>query len=366
MNTLDTSNKAIKWPEIFSLAALNAAIAISWIAYHEYQPIILEEYKLTDLLNVLVFGKAAVLVTIPPIAGYFADRYMKRLKKGFVVYIAGITITAMIFMIVATLLNLGKSGFILTFLPVMIVLWLISMNIFISPATSMLNSFSSLEKMPIALGIIVLLTDIIYAAEPVIDELVGFFGDTLTFVVGGVLISVTGYLFYRVSSNEIANRSDEMRHGETDEVKSDYFGVIGVGLLLGVGRALIVEYIPTQESTYFLTANYFSFILLGAAALAALLISKGIARWGYRKAVNLSIPLLGISALVIWFGSSKFLFMASSIVLAGTVAIMSVSFLPLAFSRLNKKHISLGVGLFIGASAVFEGILEILKLYNLI
>ena len=53
------------WKQVYSLLALNAAIVISWIAYHNYQPKILELFHFQQLTLFLVVAQAAILVLIP-------------------------------------------------------------------------------------------------------------------------------------------------------------------------------------------------------------------------------------------------------------------------------------------------------------
>lgn len=46
LDTLTPKTDILKWREVYSLALLNAAVVISWIAYHEYQPVLMEKWKL--------------------------------------------------------------------------------------------------------------------------------------------------------------------------------------------------------------------------------------------------------------------------------------------------------------------------------
>ena len=80
MSTANTvvEKDQLKWPEVYSLAALNAAVVISWIAYHEYQPILIQKFNFEDLGTFLVLTKAIVLVVIPPLAGWLADVILKK------------------------------------------------------------------------------------------------------------------------------------------------------------------------------------------------------------------------------------------------------------------------------------------------
>ena len=86
---LTEKTNSLKWREVYSLAALNAAVVISWIAYHEYQPILMENLGITHLLDFLIIAKAIILVTIPPIAGWLSDKILKKNGKYLIIFMDG-------------------------------------------------------------------------------------------------------------------------------------------------------------------------------------------------------------------------------------------------------------------------------------
>jgi len=101
MLTNQISEPKINWKQIFSLGALNAAVVISWIAYHNYQPKLLEKFELTGLGTFLNVAQAIVLVFIPPLAGMVGDYFIRKNGNHFIVFMIGISVTAMVFMAVA-------------------------------------------------------------------------------------------------------------------------------------------------------------------------------------------------------------------------------------------------------------------------
>ena len=207
-----SAEKELKWKEVYSLAALNAAVVISWIAYHEYQPVLIEKFDFTSLKSFLLIAQAVILVTIPPLAGLLADRIMKKSGKFFTIFTIGIGVTAMVFMVVATIIGAGPLSSVKPLLPFMIIIWLVAMNLIISPANSMIEAFAPAQKLPVVMGVLFLVTELIYALEPAVVGLVHFFGDTLTFVVGGILIAGTGFLFHYVSSSLCTDYRVPMTH----------------------------------------------------------------------------------------------------------------------------------------------------------
>lgn len=362
MNTTHSTSE-LRWPEIYSLAALSAAVAISWIAYHEYQPHLLEKFNFRDLAVFLIIAKGVVLVLIPPLAGLVADMIIKRSGKFFLIFSVGIGATAMVFMVVASILAAGPLNQIKAFLPYMIVLWLVTMNIFVSPAISMINSFAPTKKLPVVMGFLFLVTELIYALEPLVVELVQFFGDTLTFVVGGVLIAGTGYLFQRVSSDEVATRQTQMGDQAMGAATpTSYLAIIMVGILLGVGKAFLVEYVPEKVASSFsasaLVGGYLSFGLLGFAAILAFAVSGYVSRIGFSKVLPYGLLGIVISLAALLMSPSLGLFAAAGVFLAGAFGLVNVCALPYAISRLSVLNITLGVGIFLGASEIAGGILE--------
>lgn len=354
----------VSWPEILSLAALNVALVISWIAYHEYQPIVLQSFDFHDLSFFLVVSKALVLIMIPPLAGLTADYFLKKNGKFFVVFTVGIGATAMIFMVVASIIGAGPANQVKVFLPYMILIWLISMNLFISPAYSMIEAFAPAKKLPIVVGFLFLVTELIYALEPVVVALVQFFGDTLTFIVGGVLISGAGYLFHKVSSAKVINH----RKDADDKTKlvggSAYIAIIAVGFLLGAGKAILVEYFPSHIENFFPDhqnlAAYFSLGLIAFAAIMAFSISKKIAQMDMKKVIMVSLALLILGALTIIFMTGNlYVTLLGGVVVASGFGLINLVGIPFALSRLSARHVTYGVGVFIGASEVLTGVFEV-------
>jgi len=218
------------WNQIYGLMALNAAIVISWIAYHNYQPKVLQLFHFEELSFFLVTAQAVILVFIPVVAGWVGDAMIKRNGNSLVVFTVGVSVTAMIFMCVAFVIGSSNSIDLTRALPVMIVLWLISMNIFHSPANSMLELFAPAKRMPAAMAMMVLTTDLLYALEPVVVNIVDGLGPVVTFAFGGVLLVVTGYYFRKTTRQANFTRSVD----ETSKSKSNFLPVIIAGLTLGL------------------------------------------------------------------------------------------------------------------------------------
>ena len=362
MERTETASLNLRWREVYSLAALSAAVAISWIAYHEYQPFLLEKFNLGRLSVFLIIAKGIVLVLVPPLAGWLSDYLLQRTGRFFMVFSVGIGITAMTFMVVASIMGAGPLSRIQGALPLMIVIWLIAMNMFTSPALSMIDSFSPTQKLPLVVGFLFFVTQLIYALEPLIVEFVQFFGDTMTFTIGGILIAGTGYVFHRVSSGEVVqHRKGLMAQAEKPVSTMDLVSILAVGFVLGVGNAFLVEFVPVKVVSFAATSRfggYLSFALLGFSALIAFAASGYVARRGFRKVLPISMISLVVALLLLLWAPTMMTFIIAGALLAVAFGLVNVSGLPYAISKLSVRNITFGVGVFIGASYITEGILE--------
>lgn len=356
----------VKWREVYSLAALNAAVVISWIAYHEYQPILMENLGITHLIDFMIIAKAIILITVPPIAGWLADKILRKNGKYMIIFTVGISATAMVFMVVATLIGTSSIIDVSSIVPVMIVIWLICMNLFVSPANSMIEAFAPAKKLPIVMGVLFLVTELLYALEPVVVALVQFFGDTLTFVVGGVLIAGSGYIFHRVSRDEVLQRKSELL--KVDRVKNQkgvaYLAILVVGLLLGVAKAFIVEFLPEHFANRFPTfgdyGSIISFSILGTCAIAGFLISKKVANSNLKSIIISSFFIILVGVGVLALSANPFLTIAAALIIGAGFTILNISGLPFAIQNLSVRHVTYGVGIYIGASEIVTGYFEYL------
>ncbi len=343
---------SIKWPEIFSLGFLSVSIAISWVAYHEYQPHLLEAFDLQNLASLLIYAKAVVLIVVPPLAGLVADYFMRKRHNYFLIFSIGISVTAMIFMVVASIIGAGPLGALSHILPLMVILWLISMNIFVSPAFSMIDAFAPVDRLPVVVGFLVFVTELVYALEPVVVQLVNFFGATMTFIVGGILIASSGLIFYRVSSKNV------IQHRRSESLQSDskYLPIIVIALILGLAKAIIIEFLPERAFFGTWSGQQVSLAMLALSAVITFILSQSIKKYNYTKLILFATGLTVIGCILL-LGIS---YAPSVVLIAIGLSLFNLVGLPFAITNLSARGLTAGVGIFIGVSEIFTGILEIM------
>lgn len=363
MEPKTTDQPKSNWNQIYGLMALNAAIVISWIAYHNYQPKVLELFNFKELTFFLIVAQAVILVIIPVFAGWVGDKMIKKNGNSLVVFTIGISVTAMVFMCVAFIVGSTNMINLTQALPVMIVIWLISMNIFHSPANSMLELFAPAKKLPAAMAMMVLTTDLLYAFEPVVVNIVDWMGPVVTFAFGGVLLIVTGYYFR--STTQQVNFSRDTNESKAKE--SNLVPVLLAGICFGVIDALIKEFLPhwllakTDTELPIQSSGMIVSLVLIVAAIAAWPLSFQVDKLGEKKGMVIGVAGTLVCLALVYLMPFAYVALLFAIVSGIFLSLASVAAFPFALQNLSVKNVTLGTGLFFGSVEVAIGIVSIYR-----
>ncbi len=368
--TLENSKSdRIEWKQLWSLAALYGSIVIGWIAYHRYQPKLLYQFNFTEFTLALIVVQGIVLVLTPPIAGRIGDRF--RFKQGqghrLPIISAGISFAAMIFMAVAFTL-LGNPGEVFRWiLPILIVLWLVSMSIFTSPALSTLELFTPVDKLPQAMAILTIVGNLIYSLEPVIVDLIDYLGAPITFMLGGVVVFVSGYALKKNSLSLFNNKDQRPRtEFKFDTQRSNYGYILIMGIALGLTTTVLFNYFPhllqtNLSSVTSLEGKWLVVLVLFATALLSLPVSSYVSRFGTYKSFWWSFLVNSIVLLLLLLTGSGVLTIAFLLVYTVSFTVLSISSLPLAIKKANYYEKVFCVGIFFSGVELPDAIVEVIQ-----
>lgn len=355
--------KDIHWKQLWSLAALYASVIIGWIAYKNYQPKLLVQFNFTDFTFLLLVAQAVILAATPLIAGKVGDRF--RIENGHRLPIisSGISFAAMVFMAVAFTLMGNPGGMFRWILPVLIIVWLISMSIFTSPALSMMELFTPIEKLPRAMALLTITGNFVYALEPVIVHLIDYLGAPVTFVLGGIAVLISGYALKK-NSFLLFKKSGEREIAYTNRTGGSAYGFIFfLGLSVGLATTVIFHFFPIIFRASFLSDV--SYLVAGILMLSAL-ISWPISSLVQKRGMERSF---WISLFCVLAATTGFYCMASTAVQVILVVIftlgftaLSVASLPLAIKSAAPHEKVFCVGIFFSGAAMPESIWTVLGL----
>lgn len=364
------STSTIRWKQLWSLAALYGSVVIGWIAYQNYQPKLLVKFNFTDFTLLLVAAEALILVITPPLAGRLGDRY--RFKQGhrMPVITAGISFAAMIFMAVAFTLFSNPGEIFKWVLPVLIVLWLIAMSIFTSPALSTMELFTPVDKLPKAMAIMTIVANLIYAVEPVIVDIIDFLGAPLTFITGGVVVLASGYALKRNSSGLFSGKGNKeskpIASFVMDTQRSNYIFIFFLGAALGLATTILFNVFPAILTTKLsdftrIDGKLQVVVILLVSAIISLPVSNWINKKGLEKSFYSSLIVSLVSmAGIIWLPAVS-LVLVAVVMFAISFTTLSISSLPLAMNRSNYYEKVFCVGIFFSGVALPDGVVEIMQ-----
>lgn len=355
----------IQWKQIWSLAALDLAILISWIAYHKYQPVLVAQFGFSDFVLPLLIAQGLILALTPPIAGRIADKMRKKGGNRLPMVNLGITLTAMVFMAVAATIFANPGGLLRWVFPLLVVIWLVSMNIFHSPALSTLELFVPANRLPGIMAIFAILADMTAAIEPSIVDIIDYFGAPLTFAAGGVLVFGAGYWFMR-TLKQISPQQEE--NIKKDDLPTSNFPLVFIlGLGLGTGILFFFELFPAwlSEDLPFLrdgsfNPNYFASLMIVFAAALSFPLSKIAERGDLQKIGFGALAIMLLGGLIAW-QVSGYASLIGYVIFPAGFAMVSVTFLPLAFVKLRAEHSVFGIGLFFSGAELPNSIADVIQ-----
>ncbi|WNB16797.1 MFS transporter [Marivirga arenosa] len=357
------TTSSIQWKQMISLLGLYASVIIGWIAYHRYQPALLDTFNMNDFEPILIWGQAIILILTPPLAGYLGDKYRHKLGNRLRIVTLGVSFAAMIFMTVAfTLIVNPPRSFVLYALPVLVILWLFAMSLFTSPAISTIEMFTPTTKLPITVAALTITSDLLYSLEPVIVDIIDFLGGAATFAVGGIIVSISGYLL-RKYSLEITDKGEEKRPDEL-KPKTQMWKVILLGVGMGLFSGFIIEVFPNYldklESVVGISGQWISSLVLVLTAIFSVIISRKITDHNIVKLLAIGLVFAGLSTIGIFTISDNQLILAVLIIFALFYAMVNVTALPLALQNTSVKEKVFGVGVFFCGFEIPNSVIDVL------
>lgn len=355
--------KKLKIAETIALVMLNISILISWMAYNEFNPKIVEKFNIGSVAHIIVILKSIILIIIPILSGFLTDYIFRKSKNFFLISLVGIVAAGMTFLSIATLAPFGQTSFTFFILPILIVVWLVAMNLFVSPANSLVDLFAPKSKLPILMAILLVSSEITNAFEPLIISFIQSIGVSLTFIVGGIAVVGSGIFFIRQTKDEVLE-SREFRLQRQQDIK--YYMVIVIGLSLGLAQSFIYNVLPKNLSELMNGGNFseqfISTFILIAIAIFSIPVST---YWKRReiqlKSIYVAIAFSGLGGMTLFLLSSPLITFFNAILIIYAYVTLSIVGLPYIISRLDGKKVTLGIGIFFGAAQVFNSIFDLLK-----
>src|SRR5262245_19278556 len=173
---------------MWALAALQATVTLSWMAYAYFQPRFLAHFGFESLAGVLAWYLAFAGSTLAPLAGDASDRLVRRGGDRFPVVRAGVALAGASFVAVAVTAHAEGGSPARYALPLFVAIWIAGMSVFQAPALAIVHDGGTAGELPQLLSPLVVATTLPPALWPWIEPVLARLGGPVTFLAGGIAV----------------------------------------------------------------------------------------------------------------------------------------------------------------------------------
>ena len=359
-SNLNTSKiqPSILWLQVCGLAAVQGAIALTWVIYNLYLPKLLTQFGFPQgLVTALLIIEAVLAVVMEPLFGGLSDEAQLWIGSRFPFVAVGVVLASALFIAIPAVVIFGSPvGGMRWLLPRVMLAWALAMTIFRSPALSLLGRYASATNLPRAASVLTLVSGIAGATGPLASQFILSLGPAITFATGAiVLLGAAAILRFvnpqaRITSSEISVNS-----AVSQRISLLNLGLIfGTGIGITLGFRLLIDTLPKILKTQMLGANVGLmmariFVTLALAAIPAGAIAVQI---GNRRAMLIGLAAMTGFSWLILFTHSVVMAAGVGIALGASFSLVTNGAVPFALALVPLDKAGLGIGIYFGGGAL--------------
>ncbi|MEM7725146.1 MAG: MFS transporter [Cyanobacteria bacterium P01_A01_bin.45] len=336
------SKSAVLWTQIWSLAGLQGAIALTWLIYNVYLSQLLAALGFSrEVALDLVLLENSVAIFLEPLMGLLSDNAKRSKGSRFDFIWGGVTVSSILFISIPLVFNAADPGTISEFLPILLVSWTFSTMAFRAPAIATLREYTPSEELPTAASAITLVWGVITSFRPVGNEIIFDLSPIGVFAIGSIalLAAATRMRTVNLPKAPIDN-SDANPKGIIRELGL----IFGAGAGIGLGSRLLINTISNVLVTQLGVNNNWELIGIGiVVSLTAVPAGIIASRIGITKATLYGIGATMILMVLIVFTNAQ---IAVIMLLIASFSLVLNGGIPFALSTVPPKWSGLGVGTF--------------------
>ncbi len=216
MDKLSTVPKGwLQWRPLLGLAALQAAITLTWVVYNAYLVQLLGRFGFPAAwATVLLVIESGIAMVLEPLMGWLSDRALQRALQRAAPATSTLSPARWVasrfpFIAIGTILAAGCFGLIpliatgtnpqpvmAWILPALIIIWSMCMSIFQSPAMALLGQYASPGRGPQATSILLIAMVLVRSFGAASNQLILSWGPVAAFTIGSIGLLVAAFLLY--------------------------------------------------------------------------------------------------------------------------------------------------------------------------
>lgn len=358
------ASKQVRWLQVWSLASVQGAITLTWIAYGVYLPKFIEQVfgysdiQAKEFAALLLVIESAIAVIVEPLFGGLSDRWQRWYSTRMPLIVAAVIASTALFIGLPSVVIFGGANEVTRFLlPCLAILWAMVMASFRSPVMCLIGSFAGASQLPLAGSVLTLVGGLIGSIKPLATNFILGLGAPVTFAIASfsLLLGVGGLRTAMLYIPKTLN--PDLENNEPLPIR-DYLSnlaiVMLVGALLGLGmRLLMGDVVPRTVKADIIGLTGLSFeVLTGSILIAQALLALGTGRLSKlidnKRLMILSLGglAIGLGCLLIGYGA-----IASLVILLIMLICLSAvnnGMVAFALTMVPKFLSGLTVGLFFG------------------
>ena len=350
--------RRVLWLQVLGLAAVQGAIALTWVIYNLY----LDDLLITlgfaaSLATLLLVIENALGAVMEPLMGSFSDQRQHWMGSRFPQIALGMIVAAVCFLGIPLLVLVGGQS-LRALLPLALVAWALAMTIFRSPALSLLGRYAFEADLPQAASVLTMVGGVTGAMAPLASEFILSLGPLAAFSIGTVVLLLAALVLQQVNPNKTVSSSPSSVGANARMQWANLPWIFGTGAGVALGLRLLLKSFPAAVSkTGFGQPKLIMVALFVTVAVSALPCGQLATRLGNRTAM-----LFGFGGLIVAAGVTSILGSAGVAVLVAIAIGIAFSLvangtLPYALSMVPPTKAGLGTGLYFSGGAVAMSVL---------
>lgn len=362
-----THTSRVLWLQVWGLAAVQGAIALTWVIYNLYLVKLLTQFGFPkELATGLLILENILAAIMEPLMGGLSDRAQRWIGTRFPFISFGSVLASAFFIAIPAFVAFGSpTGAIRWILPILMVAWALAMTVFRSPALSLLGRYAFSTNLPQAASILTLVGGVAGAMGPLANQFILSLGPIVTFSIGS--LTMLGAALALRSVNPNSSVPQQTLESDVSVQPSSSWRqlsiprlalVFGAGVGVALGFRLMMQTFPQILDTQVPGVNK-GFILGGifiALALTAIPAGTLASRLGNRKAMMYGLVVMaGFMALMVLTRNGA-IAAGVAIALGATFSLVSNGTIPFALSMVPPDKAGLGTGIYFSGGAVASSV----------
>jgi Na+/melibiose symporter-like transporter len=365
--SISKASPRVLWLQVWGLAAVQGAIALTWVIYNLYLLKLLTDFGFPKTLATgLLIIENILAAIMEPLMGGLSDQAQRWVGTRFPFISVGVVLASALFISIPAFLVFGSpTATIRWVLPVLIVAWAMAMTVFRSPALSLLGRYAFGTNLPQAASILTLVGGLAGAMGPLANQFILSLGPIVTFSIGSFTLLLAAVALRSVNPNSSVQQempeSSPSPHSFSSWRQISIPGlalVFGAGVGVALGFRLMMQSFPQILDSQVPGAN--KGLILGgifiALAVTAIPAGKLASRLGNRQAMAYGlVAMAGFMGLMV-FTRNGAIASGVAIALGATFSLVSNGTIPFALSMVPPDKAGLGTGIYFSGGAVASSV----------